>query len=402
MPFSLKSGLILLSLTVSILASAEVRFEQSRVWKRARTLPASQQVWGFQSSYQNTSQKFGTGGKTQPLGQPYGRTVTWQQILDNESTAQGRSDLENYMRSRGAAATDVAATSSYEVSREDVGLSLDWAYGLMRRWMIGFDVPLTFRRTRVRTKVDVTSGGSGRGDMAQKVRRVSEQELASYGYDDVPEDRTSWDWGDISLMSQVAAIENFRWQWSLQQLVKFPTARNPELDSYIQSSDDSGQVDLGLTSMLDYKWRSWTIGAHGGYVAQLPDTVRTRVSSSSEARRVDPKVARDLGDYYWAAADGDYRITPKFNVNLEYQYLRKFSDKYSGASVDGVKYSTFGQNSEQELHQTRLGLQYRLRYEGARGGVDSKWLAMVGYTQPWIGSNSSNAGRASVDFISYF
>lgn len=398
MRFSLGVGLILLSLGFGFSAGAEVHFEQPRVWKRARTVPAGQQVWGLQNSYQGTTDKFGNDGKAQPLGQPYARSVTWRQILDNEATVDGREALESYMRSNGADENDTAATATYQVSREEVGFQIDWAYGLMKSWMIGFDVPLTYSRTRVKSRIDSTHGG----EMAQKVRLVSEQELASSGYDEVPEERTSWDWGDISLMSQVAALETFRWHWSLQQVVKFPTARNPELDSYIRNSDDSGQVDLGMSSLLDYRMRSWTFGGHGGYVVQMPDTVRTRVSSSSQARRVDPKVARDLGDYYWGAADGDYRVNPRLNLNLEYSYLKKFRDKYAGGSEAGVEYSTFGKNTEQELHQTRLGLQYRLSYQGARAGVDSKWVAMVGYTYPWLGRNSLHASRASVDLISYF
>lgn len=401
MRFSLKTGFILYALVAATSVSAEVQFDQPRVWKRARTIPASQQVWGFQTSYSNTTDRFDANGKSQPMGRPFGRSVTWKQLLDNETDVQSRDRIAGYMRQLGASEKDVAANAAYDVSREDIGFRMNWAYGLMKRWMIGFDVPLTYRRTHVKNKVNLANN-SGDAEMAEKVRRASEQELANSGFDNIPDQTDSWDWGDISLLSQFAVVERYRWQWSMQQVLKFPTARNADVDNYLESRDDSGQVDLGASTLLDYRLRRWTLGGQLGYMVQMPDQVRTRVSSSSQARQVDPKTARDLGDYYWASADSEYHVTPKFNVNLEYSYLRKYRDRYPGESADGVAYSGFGQDTEQQMHQTRLGLQYRLGYAGARGGIDNKWVAMMGYTYPWIGTNSLNASKTSVDLISYF
>jgi hypothetical protein len=129
--------------------------------------------------------------------------------------------------------------------------------------------------------------------------------------------------------------------------------------------------------MVDFKTRKWTLGARVGYVVQLPDSVPTRVSSSSSAREVDPKVARDLGDWYWVSADGDVKLNPRFNFNLEYSYLLKYRDQFRGRSSTGFDYSSLAENSGQELHQTRAGIQYLLHSEGVRGGVARKWLATI-------------------------
>lgn len=312
--------------------------------------------------------------------------------------------MESYMRSRGAHEEDVAATASYQVEREEVGFNVNWAYGLMRRWMIGFEVPLTHRRTQVKSKVAMSPvlAGTRQPEMSQKIRTASEQELSNSGYDNIPDQQRSWDWGDASILSQVSLMEGYRWQWSLQQLMRFPTARNPELDNYIQAADDSGQVDLGLSSLVDVRYRRWVLGAQAGYVVQLPDSMRTRVSDSSSTRKVDPKVWRDLGDWYWAAADGDYHLSNKLNLNLEYAYLMKFQDKYRGRSAEGVDYSTFAKNTNQDLHQTKVGFLYQINNEGTRGGVENKWVASVAYNYPWLGRNSLNSSRTSVDLISYF
>lgn len=396
MNFSLKFGLLLAALAWWSLASAEVSLEQPRIWQRARTVHAGQQILSFQSSYQKVAGRFNGNGAVQPLGREYARAVTWGQLLSNEASVQERAEMERYMLSRGASEEDVAANARYDVEREETGLRMDWAYGLMKRWMIGFDVPLVYRQTRVKTRTDVPS------DLTQKVRLASERELANSGFDEIPDQRATWDWGDVSLLSQVSVYEGYKWQWAVQQVVRFPTARNPDLDSYIQGNDDSGQVDLGVTSLLDHRVRRWTLGAQLGYVVQLPDKMRARVSSSNEARRVDPKVSRDLGDYYFAAADGDCRLAKKWHLNLEYSYLNKFSDKFRGRSAEGEDYASFSKNTAQNLHQTRVGFQYQLGEESQRAGVESKWIAALGYSYPWIGRNSLNASRTSVDLISYF
>jgi len=403
MRFRLFLAIALALILSSQVTWAEVSFDPPRAWKRARTVQAGQQIWGFQTSYQKVSDRFTDKGKIQPLGQPYGRAVTWGQLLNNAATVQERAELEALMPP-GAREDEVVANASYEVEREELGFRAEWAYGLMRSWMIGFDVPVVRRNTRVKSKVDVAArlAGNPNQSISQKIRLASEQELANSGFDDVPDEEQTWDWGDANLMSQVAVLNSYSWQWSLQQFVRFPTARNPDLDNYIQTQSDSGQVDLGAGSLIDYRYRRWVIGTQMGYVVQLPDTMRARVSSSSQARQVDPNVARDLGDVYYGALDVDHGFTNKLNVNLEYAYLRKFQDKFRGHSADGLDYATFGADTEQELHQSRLGVRYEIDSDGARAGVESKWVAGVAYTYPWIGRNSVDASKTSLDLISYF
>ncbi len=401
----------LLSLTVilaaSFLARAEVSLFDSRTWLRARTIQPGQQVWSFQSSYQKISDRFANSGKPQALGKPYRRSVSWRQLVDGEQTVAGKAELVEFMRTKGLRDTDIAATAAYDVSREEAGFHVNWAYGLMKRWMIGFHVPLIHRKTLAQARIELSPGlaatertrQSSSSGIKQKVLEVSQEELANSGYDQIPDQRSSWDWGDISLLSQVLLKQSYRWQWSLQQLVRFPTARNPDLDDYIQTSDDSGQVDMGLTSMVDYRMRRWTLGSRLGFVAQLSDEVRARVSEENEFRRIDPKVSRNLGDYWWVSADVEFKYSRRVDLNLEYAYLNKAKDSYGSGAQE---YSSFSRQTDQEIHQTRVGLQYLITNNGARGGIENKWVASLGYHYPWIGRNSLNASRATVDLMNYF
>lgn len=411
-PFSALVLLVLALLSVTQNLSAEVSLNESRTWMRARVIAPGQQVWSFESAYQSYKNRFSGRGELVPLGDRYARAVTWKQLLDN-STVQGRAEIESYMRPRGISPSDVAANATYKVERNEVGMAVNWAYGLSRGWMIGFQVPLVYRQTRVATSIDLTPGlvaGAGQNrtsllslssdNLRARISSMAEQELANSGYDSVPDQKGSWDWGDISLLSQFSLMENYRWTWSLQQSVRVPTARNPSLSDYLQTDGDDGQVDLGLTSLVDYRIRRFTNGFRIGYVAQLPDTLRMRVSS--DRYQVDPSVRRDLGDWIWASVDSEYRITSRWTANLEYAFLTKSRDRYHGTSSNGIAYDTLGENSDQELHQSRAGFQYRFGTRSTRSGVENKWVASVGYTYPWIGRNSIDASRGSVELISYF
>lgn len=405
--------LLALLLGFSAIAYSEVHFSDSRTWRRARLVAAGQQVWSFQSSYQKISDRFTANGKVEPIGNRYARSLTWGQLLNAETTPQARAEMEDYMKRNGVNEKDVAATSTYELEREEIGFSVDWAYGLTKRWMIGFQVPVVLRKTQVKQNVDlapVLARGAGQAgqksvlglnsnQVREKARGLAQDEMANDGYDDVPDGQQSWDWGDVNLLSQFYLYSGRDWNWALQQMVRFPTSRNPSVSDYFQQASDDGQLDLGLTSLIDYRVRRWTLGGRLGYVAQLPDSAKMR---TPEGSGVDPKVHRDLGDWIWGAVDADYRLTRRLGLDLEYAFLAKSQDKYKGASVNGTSYEVLGQDTNQEIHQTRLGLVYDVGTTTSRSGVDKKWVASLGYTRPWIGRNSNDASRASVELITYF
>lgn len=396
--------LLLVSLLVPIGGHAEVQFHDFRAWTRARVIPVGQQIWGFQTSYQNSADQFSSGGEVKPLGQGFRRQISWNQLLAATS-GQDRRDLEGLMVRQGARESDVVATANYGVVREDVGFKVDWAYGLMRRWMVGFDVPVIHRKTTVDARIEtVRSLPSFRSqrDVNEKLREVTARELSNSGYDLVPEESTEWIWGDVTLLSQVSLMKSYNWQTALRQIIRLPTSRNPSLDEYIQTSDDSGQIDLGLSALADYRLRRMTVGFEGGYVAQLPDSLRARVSGSQNVREIDPKVQRDLGDYTFGSVNLDYKFRRRTGILFEYSYLYKMADRYSGRSSDGFEYSTLGKNTEQDIHQTKVGLRYDLLSEGRRGGITDAWTATVAYNYPMAGHNVTRAGRATFDILRYF
>ncbi len=313
------------------------------------------------------------------------------------------------MRRRGVSESDVAATADYTVTRQEVALEINWAFGLTRNWMIGMRLPLTHRTTRVRESVEMTptllSGvqATSGADLSGHVRQLAQSQLSNSGYDRVPAEKQSWDWGDISLLNQESLLQARRWQVSLQELVRFPTAQSPSIADYIQTNNDEGQVDIGATVLADYQTSRWMVGTRFGYVMQLPDTTRMRTAlNSSQSDTANPSVRRDLGDWVWGAIGTDIKVARHWNVNFEHAFLSKARDSYSGDSLSGTEYAHLADNSDQQLQQSQVGIQYRIGGSGQRDGVVNRWSTSVDYTYPWTGRNAADDSKTTLEITSHF
>jgi hypothetical protein len=389
-------------------AHGEVFREDVRTWRRARTVASGQQVWSLQSSYQHFTDRFSADGRVVPLGQSYTRTVSWNQIL--QADTQSQAEIKKYMDTNGIHGGEIAATSTYEVDRREIGFNFNWAYGLTRNWMIGVQIPFRFISSSVNHRVETspqmaqaTGFNLQSKELHKRIRQLAEQELVEEGYDQIPARKQFWRVGDVSLLNQFSLGQTYNWAWSLQQVVRFPTAQKQSVSDYIQTSRDEGPVDLGVTSLVDYQLRSILLGARLGYVAQLPDTARMRSSGrDSGSTQVDQSVKRNLGDWIWGAVDVEYRITRRLDVNAEHSYLQKGKDKYSGNVFSSSEYALLAEDTDQQLHQSRVGLLFRLSPSTSRSGVTNKWVASLDYSHPWIGRNSSHAARTSLEIMNYF
>lgn len=384
----------LIFLTASGL-QAEVRRQDEYVWRRAQSLAAGKKVFALQTSYQNFSRRYADDGRVQPLGKPFARTLTWNRLKAANSSSVA--EIEDYMTKNGLKEDDVAATSSYEVGRQEIGFGLNFAYALTESWMVGILIPVRFVTTNVRRELNPR--GSMTPAMRARLQQLADAELAESGFDQVPVQKQAWEVGDVTLFNQVELWRAYNWTWSLQQQVRFPTARSSHTSEYIGSIEDQGSMNLGLTSLLDWRWRRFVTGLRAGYVAQLPDTVRAR-APSSKSSTVDPRTGRDLGDWLWGAVDGEYRVTRKVGVSAEHSFLSKSRDRYTGETFSADVYQRMADQTDQQLQQTRIGLLYKIGGAGTKLG--ERWLASVDYTYPWLGKNSAEAARTSFEIINYF
>lgn len=261
---------------------------------------------------------------------------------------------------------DSQINASEKFARQDVNLKATWAYGLTSWWSLGFEVPLTYRQTEF-------------SDFKQN----------------------EWLWQDIHLRTQIRMIKRYQWTWAIRPSAKIPTARTAPITNEMPLSDDDGQLDFGISSLIDYRMRRALIGLKMGYVVQMPDEIRTELNQSRSALPSgsrDPQIQRDLGDWLWLAVDGEWRLNRKTSMNVEYGYFYKNEDRYSGENMNLL---SIPQAGVQEVHQSRLKLLYQL-VDSNKSWLEDKWLLSVGYTHPWAGRNVANSGHAALELISYF
>lgn len=386
--------LLLVGVTV-VTSRADVRREDNYVWRRARTIDSGQRVFSLQTSYQSFSNFYADDGRVHPLGAPYTRPLTWDRLLAFDTVS--KADIQEYMRKNNLRGSDIAAITNYQVDRKEVGFGLNWAYGLTKQWMVGLLAPVRFVTTQVHQAIQYS--GSLSPALRRRLKQLSDADLSASGYDEVPATKQSWEFGDVTLLNQVEMARAYKWTWALQQQVQFPTARSQSISEYISSQEDAGSMNLGLTSLTDYQWRRGVAGFRVGYVAQLPDTVRMHAPASNTGS-VDPRVNRDLGDWMWAALDGEVRVSRKVGFSAEHSFLAKGRDRYSGDTFTSTAYDQMANHSDQQLQQTRLGVLYKIG--GTNSRVNDRWMASVDYTYPWIGKNSSDAAQASFELINYF
>lgn len=393
---------------------AELAWNSTPFWRQARLLPPGQQVLAVQAAFGTYDSRFDSRGRVQPLGRPFVQGVTWRRILDSEPSSAGRAEIRDYMRRSRVNDSDLAASAQFQVEREEVAFGIHWTYGLTRRWMIGVELPLVYRRTHVTSSMELTpvlaqTAHKGlranlvKGNLREKVRNVATNELNSLGYDGIPTQSQHWDWDDINLLSQVQLMDRLPWSWSLQQTLRLPTARSPSLADFIRTSSDDGQVDFGISSLIDFHWSHWRLGHRLGAMFQLPDHLRVRLPSSDSSGEIhSSRMRRDLGDWLWSSLSGNYQWSDRLSFDLEYSFLIKEPDRYAAGDLVGAGLSALGEDGGQELHLTQFGLGYRFGELKRRDGVENKWMATIAYTVPWGGRNSVDVARTTLGLMDYF
>lgn len=382
---------------------ADFQWSDNFTWNRARVIAPSQNSWSFRTAYQSFDSRFGSDGQTQQLGRPFGRTWTWNQILSSASPS-AKAQLQDYKTASGFSDNDIAAQSAFDLKRRETTLEMAWAYGLTEHWMIGIEVPISLVDTQLRSTTAMTAGVS-RAASAQIRRTMAEavqNRLTAEGYSPLQSRMENVIVGDVSLINQFALWQNPDWAFSLQQQARIPSAPNDNVADYIRYSRGDGQIDLGLTALLDHQWRRFLFGAKVGYSHSLPDTRKMRVPASDDSSQiVDRNVRRDLGDLISVSFETFYSLARRWKINGAYLGFFKGADRYSGKMAEAA-YAELGADSTQQLHMVRAGLSYLLGSPSSRDGVDNKWVANINFYQPLAGLNISDGPQASLELQAFF
>ncbi|MAV90898.1 MAG: hypothetical protein CL676_05715 [Bdellovibrionaceae bacterium] len=397
----LSHALLILSL-LPFQANAEIQWRESSLWRSAAVLPKGQHSWSARISGQKVQSKFDDSGALEPLGQPYEQKWQWGDLLSSQQSKVAQEEIRQYMKSNSISENDVAATSGFDIQREEIRFDLSWAYGLTKKWMFGVFVPISQVTTHIHPEVhianqpaqEMTILSQKQNNVRKMVEGVIQQKLENQGFRNVTEERRQIIWGDVSLLNQYQFVQQESFRWSFQQILKMPTSRNQSLSDFARITRDEGQIDLGVTSLLEHNFGP-TLGIFGlGYVNQLPGPVRVpQYNREKDQLENDVEITRDLGDYFWTGLEARYAFSPKWKFDVAYRYFSKGSDSWENGVVD--------ENSRQQAHLARIEASYifarSYRYE-----IEKKWTLNLQAQTTLAGVNMDKSTTAGFEIQTYF
>ena len=335
-------------------------------WTQAKVLNHGQSHWSFDTTYES-SRKMNHVPSTQV-------TSTWNQLLNKSKNPQEFAALDSRRKAAGKSLDDTAAVTKYELYQETTTMNLGWAYGIYKKWMIGFEVPLRATRQKIQ------SASTGPPDA--EVAATAEQQLNDVG---IRGDRTNYSQqqvGDVALLSQIQLATLSKWTFAFQQRVGLPTSTQADERNLYMTTAGSGQPSWGGRLLNTWQpQRRWQINTSVGYLWQVADQVRVRLpdEDGNVSGDIETGVTRDLGDIYDAQVEGVWRMR-SFDWVTGYRVLHKQADRYQGTFVNQARYDELGANSEWTRELVSVGALYYIGTQ--RAGVRDGYSVLVAGHMP--------------------
>lgn len=343
------------------------------------------------------SDRFGEDGLVSTLGNQYSQAWSWGDLLAAQKNEIRQAELSQYMQQNNISKDQLAAVSGFQIEREELNFDVSWAYGLTSKWMFGFQLPVSLVTTKVASQVNVedqTAQGyqvftQNERDVGGMVEELVRTELEDQGYRNIPTEREQWVWGDISLMNQYQAYSDEDVRWSLQQTLRMPTSRNPSLSDFALAQRDEGQIDVGVTQLLEKSFGPltgiWTLG----YINQLPGLVR--VNGLENQREIE----RDLGDIFWTGVESRFSPTARTRFSGAYRYFYKEPDEF-------IFPESTSRTDVQQTHLARVQGSYIFTTVERKYEIEKKWLMSLQLQSAFAGVNIDRATSALLEVQTYF
>ena len=352
-------ALVSISFFISSFASA-LSFHNP--WTQARVLNPGQSHWRVDTTYEASHR-----AENVPVTQV---SSTWAQLLKNSKTSAEVSALDAKRQASGQSLNETAAVTKYELYQETTTIDIAWSYGIYKKWMIGFDIPLVASTQEVKSE---SSGPQG-----AEVSATAQQQLNDMG---IRADRTQYSdqrIGDVALLSQVQLASLSNWTFAFQQKLGIPTSTQPDERNLFMRKAGNSQPSLGgrLLATWQHK-RRWQFNSSVGYLWQTKDQVRVRLpdENGNVSGDIETGVDRDLGDMYDAQAEGVWR-TGAVDIVTGYRVIHKQADRYQGTFVDQSRYDELAVNSEWTKHLVSVGALYHIG-RTQRAGVQDGYSVLV-------------------------
>ncbi|HTL11159.1 MAG TPA: hypothetical protein VL588_01645 [Bdellovibrionota bacterium] len=363
--------------------------------------------------------KFNDNGVVEPLGQPLNKRVTWNDIVEAQTTTEDKNLVAGSVSSMGMSGTDSPGSTTGQVNTAvDVKVPV-LAMGVTDRLTLAVAVPVY--HVDISTATGFVKSDQGQAfvndvcssdptkcnDAKRKLDDAINQKLTRLGYQPV-QSRTVSNVGDIKFVGKYRLQFSDKHSIAFKPTITAPTGVAPNADQAVDVPTGDGQWDVGATVVEAYQLLPWLeVSANATYTNQLPDRIERRIPKSADDRLSSDRetLNRNLGDQYsvgWTLTFGD----PHKGLSLATAYSFQYMDRvtYQGSMFSKDRYSFLEQfdQPEQWVHSATVMATFATIDWFKEGKFFYPFQAQVAYSRPFAGRNVAAADVLAAEIVLFF
>ncbi len=330
-------------------------------WQKGESLPVGQSRGAVMIGYQSSTRVWNESGSSRPLGTERVRTVSLGEEVKR------------------------TVLHRYRIRREDSVVQPLLFYGLSSSVTLGARAPIYFTTLSRRESIEPQDG---QGPLSSLEREEASMAQQSQSLASLEEGHSRARMGDVRILGQWTpwhSNSSEQLRFALQPELAVPTARNSTPSTWTSITEYEGQWDLGLTSILSQRFKTWLEGAISvGYLHQAGDRVRWRDDHGVHL------IERDFGDIVHASLWTQWQWYSNWSVSWSMRHEWKSEDSYKSDHSDSRVTDWLMEGSSYRVLVTRITGRYRLARLGRQVLVGQRplWAGLT-VEQPLLGRNRS-------------
>lgn len=375
---------------------------QAHAWEDTKVLPKGVRRLAVRLVSTQVTEKSSSNGELKALASPLQRSLTFKDLLKQESNALKRTLSKGFLDANGLRQDDAVGDFDADLIMNTNIVAPLFAYGLADNFSLGIVVPVYRAEARVQMDFNPSQNGqrlvaalsdsySNKTEAARDTgMRINnaldgmQQTLEKNGYKPI-EDWQATGLGDIIVSAKYRTFESEYISNALQVGVVAPTGRVDDPDNLIDLAFGDGQWDIfGMVVFDQPLAESVTLSEYAKYTEQLPGKKTVRLITEEESIAVEKDSVRfKLGNKLDLGTNIAMNLDSGFLGVAGYQYYRKWNDYYkAGASSD-----VLARNTDQSSQAGEFALGYSSVSSFRRGLAKVPFDSTLIYKHTWTSRN---------------
>ncbi|MGE0615522.1 MAG: hypothetical protein AB7P04_07765 [Bacteriovoracia bacterium] len=400
----------------SVLAAnltAPVDLESSAV------LPENVRSPQFKNVYMAPEEKFDGSGSVVPLGQPLNKTVSWQDIINAQTTDVDKNLVQGTLGAAGLSVNGSPGATTGQVNTAIDVMAPVLAWGITDRLTLAAAVPIYKVDINANTGFVRSSDGQRWVDSvcaseplkcneaANKLNDSVNQKLTSLGYEPI-RSQSFTSLGDVKLVGKYLLMEEQgRQAVTIKPVLTLPTGRAPDVNKALDVPTGDGQADLGATVIWERAigW-PFRVTSFAGYNLQFSDRLSRRIpTSADDPLSADVEVVdRNLGDQLSIGSMLGYGSTTQgLSLHAGYTYQYQGGTSFGGARFSRARYDFLeSQNAYQDVHSLTIAAGFATIDWFKEKKFVYPFQARLVFSKPLYGHNVVTSAAWIADLVAFF